>query len=68
MKLDREESRLSLRKNKINEILFSKRRISYTNDSEIDSEDTIDVNELAIPINQRINTQKLFQNVSIAPI
>lgn len=68
LKLEKEEIKLTLRKNKINNILFNKRKIlNYLNEAneEFQIEYLINMDELKIPQDFKINITKFFQNVSL---
>lgn len=68
LKLEQEENKLSLRKNKINNILFSKRKIpNYLNETneEFQREYLINMDDLNIPKDFKINFNKFCQNVSL---
>ena len=58
--------RLSLRKSKINNILFTKRNIDLNNElnEEFKKEYIINDCDFSIPENMKINISKLSQNVS----
>lgn len=58
--------RLSLRKTKINNILFTKRNINLNNEinEEFKKEYIINDCDFSIPENMKINISKLSQNVS----
>ena len=58
--------RLSLRKSKINNILFTKRNIDLNNEinKEFEKEYIINSGDFSIPENMTINISKLSQNVS----
>lgn len=67
LKSEKEEARLSLRKNQLNNILSSKRKIcnmSNIND-EIREQYTISLEDIDIPEELKINIPKFFQNVNI---
>lgn len=59
--------RLSLRKTKINNILFTKRNIDLNNElnEEFKKEYIINDCDFSIPENMKINISKLSQNVSL---
>lgn len=68
LKLEQEEIKLSLRKNKINNILFSKRKIpNHPNETneEFQREYLINMDDLNIPKDFKINFNKFCQNVSL---
>ena len=65
MKLEQENKRLSLRKNKINNILYSKRKITCCIDNEFQKEYVINQDDFHIPEEFKINITKFYQNVSI---
>lgn len=66
MKLEKEENRLSLRKRKINDVIFSKRKINYKiqEEEEEDNENFINENDFKIPDDFKINIQKFIQDVN----
>lgn len=66
LKLEKEETRLSLRKNQLNNILSSKRKINYMSNvnDEIKEQYTIKLDDLDIPEELKINIPKFFQNVT----
>jgi len=59
-------TKLSLRKIKLNEILSSKRKINFNNEmnSKINEEYSIDLNDLLIPEEQKIDINKFYENVN----
>ena len=63
---EKEISKLSLRKNKLNDILSSKRKINFNSEinSKLNEEYSIDLNDLSIPEEQKIDINKFFENVS----
>ena len=67
LKSEKEEARLSLRKNQLNSILSSKRKICNMNNinNEIKEQYTISLDDINIPEELKINISKFFQNVNI---
>ena len=67
LKLEKEEIRLNSRKNKINNIIFAKRKINYTNEinDDIKSYYCINTNDFNIPQELKINISKFNENVSL---
>jgi hypothetical protein len=67
LKSEKEETRLSLRKNQLNIILSSKRKISNMSNinNEIKEQYTISLDDIDIPEELKINIPQFFQNVSI---
>ena len=67
LKSEKEETRLSLRKNQLNNILSSKRKISNMSNinEEIKENYTISLDDIDIPEELKINISKFFQNVNI---
>jgi hypothetical protein len=67
LKLEKEEIRLNLRKNKINNILFSKRKINYMNEinDDIKYHYCININDFNIPQELNINISKFNKDVSM---
>ena len=67
LKLEKEEIRLNLRKNKINNILFSKRKINYMNEinDDIKYNYCININDFNIPQELNINISKFNKDVSM---
>jgi hypothetical protein len=67
LKSEKEEARLSLRKNQLNIILSSKRKISNMSNinNEIKEQYTISLDDIDIPEELKINIPQFFQNVSI---
>ena len=63
---EKEISKLSLRKNKLNDILSSKRKINFNSEinSKLNEEYSIDLNDLSIPVEQKIDINKFYENVS----
>lgn len=63
---EKEISKLSLRKNKLNDILSSKRKINFNSEinSKLNEEYSIDLNDLSIPEEQKIDINKFYENVS----
>ena len=63
---EKEISKLSLRKNKLNDILSSKRKINFNSEinSKFNEEYSIDLNDLSIPEEQKIDINKFYENVS----
>ena len=66
MNKEREISKLSLRKNKLNDILASKRKINFNSEinSKLNEEYSIDLNDLLIPEEQKIDINKFYENVN----
>ena len=62
-----EESKLSLRKKNLNNILSSKRKLIFENetDSKVDKEYVIDIKEIIIPEEFKIDINKFYENVII---
>ena len=62
-----EESKLSLRKKNLNNILSSKRKLILENetDSKVDKEYVIDIKEIIIPEEFKIDINKFYENVII---
>ena len=67
IRAEKENSRLTLRKINLNNILSSKRKInlSYESESNISEEYLIDINDFIIPEEQKIDLDKFYQNVTI---
>ena len=67
LKSEKEETRLSLRKNQLNSILSSKRKICNMNNinNEIKEQYTISLDDINIPEELKINIPQFFQNVNI---
>ena len=67
LKSEKEEARLSLRKNQLNIILSSKRKISNMSNinNEIKEQYTISLDDIDIPEELKINIPQFFQNVNI---
>ena len=65
MKLEHEEIRLTLRKNKINYIIASKRKICMKNDiyQKNNQEYILNIDEINIPKELRINVEQFNKNV-----
>ena len=66
LKSEKEETRLSLRKNQLNIILSSKRKISNMSNinNEIKEQYTISLDDINIPEELKINIPQFFQNVN----
>ncbi len=62
-----EESKLSLRKKNLNNILSSKRKLIFENetDSKVDEEYVIDIKKIVIPEEFKIDINKFYENVII---
>ena len=62
-----EESKLSLRKKNLNNILSSKRKLIFENetDSKVDEEYGIDIKKIVIPEEFKIDINKFYENVII---
>ena len=62
-----EESKLSLRKKNLNNILSSKRKLIFENetDSKVDKEYVIDIKKIVIPEEFKIDINKFYENVII---
>lgn len=62
-----EESKLSLRKKNLNNIISSKRKLIFENetDSKVDEEYGIDIKEIIIPEEFKIDINKFYENVII---
>ena len=62
-----EESKLSLRKKNLNNIISSKRKLIFENetDSKVDKEYVIDIKEIIIPEEFKIDINKFYENVII---
>ena len=62
-----EESKLSLRKKNLNNILSSKRKLIFENeiDSKVDEEYAIDIKKIVIPEEFKIDINKFYENVII---
>jgi hypothetical protein len=62
-----EESKLSLRKKNLNNILSSKRKLILENetDSKVDKEYEIDIKKILIPEEFKIDINKFYENVII---
>jgi len=67
LKSEKEEARLSLRKNQLNNILSSKRKIGYMSNvnNEIKEQYTISLDDIVIPEELKINIPKFYENVNI---
>jgi hypothetical protein len=67
IRAEKENSRLTLRKNNLYNILSSKRKInlSYESESNLSEEYIIDINDFIIPEEQKIDLDKFYQNVTI---
>jgi len=67
LKSEKEEARLSLRKNQLNNILSSKRKIGYMSNvnNEIKEQYTISLDVIVIPEELKINIPKFYENVNI---
>ena len=67
LKLENEKMRLTLRKNKINNIIFEKRKISYKKDNidEIKKNYCINIDDIQIPNEFKIDIQKFYNKVRI---
>ena len=65
LKSEKEEVRLSLRKNQLNNILSSKRKITYMSNvnDETKEQYTISLDDIDIPEELKINIPKFYQNV-----
>ena len=62
-----EESKLSLRKKNLNNIISSKRKLIFENetDSKVDKEYEIDIRKILIPEEFKIDINKFYENVII---
>ena len=62
-----EESKLSLRKKNLNNIISSKRKLIFKNetDSKVDKEYEIDIKKILIPEEFKIDINKFYENVII---
>lgn len=62
-----EESKLSLRKKNLNNILSSKRKLIFENetDSKVDEEYVIDIKKIVIQEEFKIDINKFYENVII---
>ena len=62
-----EESKLSLRKKNLNNIISSKRKLIFENetDSKVDEEYVIDIKKIVIPEEFKIDINKFYENVMI---
>ena len=62
-----EESKLSLRKKNLNNIISSKRKLIFENetDSKVDKEYVIDIKKILIPEEFKIDINKFYENVII---
>lgn len=62
-----EESKLSLRKKNLNNIISSKRKLIFENetDSKVDKEYVIDIKKIVIPEEFKIDINKFYENVII---
>lgn len=62
-----EESKLSLRKKNLNNIISSKRKLIFENetDSKVDEECGIDIKKIVIPEEFKIDINKFYENVII---
>lgn len=69
LRAEKEQTKLTLRKNKLFNIISSKRKITFQNETDpvIEQEYLINLNDITIPEELKINLNKLFQNV-IKPI
>lgn len=66
-KLENEKLKLSLRKNKINNIIFSKRKIIYNteNDEDVKKNYSININDIQIPNELIIDIPNFIKNVRL---
>ena len=62
-----EESKLSLRKKNLNNIISSKRKLIFENetDSKVDEEYVIDIKKIVIQEEFKIDINKFYENVMI---
>jgi hypothetical protein len=62
-----EESKLSLRKKNLNNIISSKRKLIFKNetDSKVDEEYVIDIKKIVIQEEFKIDINKFYENVMI---
>jgi hypothetical protein len=62
-----EESKLSLREKNLNNIISSKRKLIFENetDSKVDEEYVIDIKKIVIPEEFKIDINKFYENVII---
>ena len=69
LRAEKEQTKLTLRKNKLFNIISSKRKITFQNETDpvIEQEYLINLNDITIPEELKINLNKFFQNV-IKPI
>lgn len=63
---EKEISKLSLRKSKINDIISSKRKINFNSEinSKLNEEYLIDINDIIIQENQKVDLNKFYENVN----
>lgn len=65
LRAEKEQTKLTLRKNKLFNIISSKRKINFQNETDpvIEQEYLINLNDITIPEELKINLNKFFQNV-----
>lgn len=66
LKKEQENSKLNLRKKRLNNILSSKRKINFNNEinSKLNDEYLIDLNYIIIPEEAKIDISKFYQDVN----
>ena len=66
LKAEKEESKLTLRKNNLQNLLSSKRKINFSKetDSRVDEEYLISLNDISIPEELKIDINKFYQYVN----
>ena len=62
---EKEQTKLTLRKNKLFNIISSKRKLNFQNETDpiIEQEYLIHLNNFSVPAELKINLTKFFQNV-----
>lgn len=62
---EKEQTKLTLRKNKLFNIISSKRKLNFQNETDpiIEQEYLIHLNDFSVPEELKINLTKFFQNV-----
>ena len=64
LRAEKEQTKLTLRKNKLFNIISSKRKINFQNETDPIIQDyLINLNSISIPEELKINLNKFFQNV-----
>lgn len=66
LKKEQENSKLALRKKRLNNILLSKRKIDFNNEinSKLNDEYFIDLKDIIIPDEEKIDINKFYQDVN----